>query len=53
MRSVDHQLLGLATFGRQRREDPVEHAQAAPANEAIVDRLVWTILFRRITPAQA
>jgi hypothetical protein len=52
MGRVDHQPLGLASLGRQLGEDPVEHAQSAPANKAIIDRLVRTIVLRRIPPAQ-
>jgi hypothetical protein len=50
---VYHQLIRLAAFGRQRGEDPVENAQPAPTDEAVVDRLVRPIRLRRITPAQA
>ena len=50
MGRVEHQPIGLAAPGYQRGEDPVEHAQAAPADEAVVDRLVRTILARRIAP---
>ena len=41
---IDHQPVGFAALGRQRGEDPVEDAKAAPADEAIIDRLVRTIL---------
>src|SRR6202034_3071824 len=37
MRGVDHDPLGLAAFARQGCENLVEHAQAAPTNEPIVD----------------
>ena len=37
---VDHQLIRLATLGCEFGEDTVEHAEAAPANEPVVDRLV-------------
>src|SRR5690606_26961829 len=50
---IDHQLVGLAALRREGREDPVENAEPAPADEAIVDRLRWTILGRRIAPSQA
>ena len=52
MRGVDHHSLWLAALVRQRYENIVEHAQAAPANEPIVDRLVRTILGRCVAPAQ-
>lgn len=41
MRGIDHQLIRL-----------VEHAQPAPADEPLVDRLVRTTLARCIPPAQ-
>lgn len=53
MGGVDHQLVGLTALGRQLGEDPVEHAQTAPADGPIVDRLVWAVTGRRITPAQS
>jgi hypothetical protein len=31
----------------------VEHAETAPADEAIVDRFVWAVVRRGMTPAQA
>ena len=52
VRGVDHELIGLAALGGELGKDPVEHAQAAPADEAVVDRLMRTIGGRRITPAQ-
>ena len=33
MGGVDHQALGLGPFARQLGEDPVEHAQTAPADD--------------------
>jgi len=45
---VDHQLLGSAALDRQRREDLVKHAEAASADEPVVDRLVRTVAGRRI-----
>ena len=50
---VDHQLVRLPTLGSELSKDPVEHAQAAPADEPVVDRLVRAIAKRRITPAQS
>jgi hypothetical protein len=52
MRSVDHDPLRLAPFASQFGEDLVEHAQAAPANEPIVDCLVRAIVARRVAPAK-
>jgi len=49
---VDHQLIWLAALRRQSREDLVEHAHAAPADEPVGDRLGRAILGRDITPAQ-
>lgn len=40
MRGIDHQLARLAALGRHRGKDLVEHAQPAPADELVVDRLV-------------
>ena len=53
MGGIDHQPVRLSALGREFSEDAVEHAQAAPADEAIIDRLVRTVGGRRITPAQA
>jgi len=50
---VDHQPRRLGAFARQFGEYPVEHAKPAPADEAVVDRLVRTVGLRRIAPAQA
>ncbi len=44
---------GFGPFAGQRGEDPVEHAQSAPAHEAVVERLVWTIPFWSVFPLQA
>jgi hypothetical protein len=53
MRGVDHDPLGLCALARQLSEDLVEHAQTAPADEAVVDRLMRAIPRRRIAPTQA
>lgn len=50
--SIDHQLIGLPALGGELSEDAVEHIQAAPADEAVVDCFVRTISGRRIAPAQ-
>src|SRR3984885_9940991 len=52
MRGVDHNPFRLAPLACQFCENLVEHAQAAPANEPIVDCLVRAILWRRVAPAQ-
>ncbi len=53
MGGINHQLIRLARLRRQACKDLVEHAHSAPAHEPVVDRLVWTVLGRRIAPAQA
>lgn len=52
MCGIDHQPIGLPALGGKRGEDAVEHAQAAPANEPVVDGLVRAVTGRRISPAQ-
>ena len=49
---IDHQLIRPPALGRQRRKNEVEHARPAPADEAIVDRLVRAIVLRCVAPAQ-
>ncbi|KQV33404.1 hypothetical protein ASE37_17660 [Rhizobium sp. Root268] len=44
MCGVDHDALGPGTFTGQCREDAVEHTKAAPANEAVVKRLVRPLI---------
>ena len=51
MRCVDHQLVGLAALGGKGCEDAVEHAHPAPADEAVVDRFVRTVIGWSIAPA--
>src|SRR3546814_8729654 len=53
MGRIDHQLIRLPTLGSQRSEYLVEHAEPAPSDEAVVDRLGWAVFGRRVTPAQA
>jgi len=53
MRGVDHDPLRLGAVARQRGENLVEHAQPAPADEAVVDCLVRAIVARRVPPAQS
>ena len=53
VRGVDHDALGLGTFTGQRRKDAVEDAKLAPANETVIERLVWPVIFWRILPLQA
>jgi hypothetical protein len=52
MCGVDHDPLSLAALARQFGEDLVEHAQPAPADEPVVDRLVRPVFPRRIAPAK-
>ena len=52
MRGVDHDPLRFAALARQFGEYLVEHAQAAPADEPIVDRLVRAIVARSVAPTQ-
>ena len=40
--AIDHQPLRDIRLGDQGHEDPVEHAEAAPAHEAVVERLWWS-----------
>ena len=52
VRTVDHQLLRDANFGSQGRGDALEDAHPAPANEAVVERLVRAVAAWRILPHQ-
>lgn len=52
MDRVDHQPVGITSVDRQLGEDSVEHAQAAPAENAVVDRPVRAIGGRPIAPAR-
>ena len=53
VRCVDHEALGLGPFTGECREDPVEDAEAAPTDEAVVERLVRSIILMRIFLLQA
>ncbi len=53
MCDIDHDALGPGTVTGQRREDAVEHAKAAPTNEAIIKRFVRPVIPWRILPLQA
>ena len=50
---VDHQLIPFAALCSKRREEPVEHAHAAPADEPVVDCLRLPVCRRCVPPAQA
>ena len=52
MGGVDHQPGRFAGLARQFGKNLVEHAEAAPAHEPIVDRLMRAVLTRRVAPAQ-
>jgi hypothetical protein len=49
---VDHDPLGLSGLASQFGEDAVEHAQAAPADKPVVDRLVRPVILGCIAPHQ-
>lgn len=49
---VDHQPLGWAVLGRQGREDARKHAEPAPADEPVVERLGRLVAARCILPLQ-
>src|SRR5665213_1696795 len=53
MRGIDHQTVRPGALRRQLGEDTIEHAKPAPADEAVVDRLVRAVILRRIAPAQS
>ena len=48
MRRVDHDALGLRPFARKPGEDTIENTEAAPGDEAVVERFVRTIVNRRV-----
>ena len=50
MCGVDHDALGLRPFASQPGEDAVEDPHPAPADEAVVERLVRAVAFRRVFP---
>ena len=50
---IDHKAVGLAYGPRQTGDDAVEHADAASAHEAIVERLVRVVVRWGIPPARA
>jgi hypothetical protein len=52
MRRIDHDLIGRPDHSCQFFKYPAEHAKPAPADETVVNGLVWTVVFRRIAPAQ-
>lgn len=51
--AVDHQPLGRPGPACEAGEDAVEDAHAAPADEAVVQGLVWPVAQRCVAPAQA
>ncbi len=53
MRRVEHDALGLWTFGGEADENPVEDAKPAPANETVVECLVRPVALGRILPLKA
>lgn len=53
MRRVDHDALRLGSLAGEPCEDAVEDAEPAPADEAVVERLVGTVALGRVLPLQA
>ena len=53
MRGVDHNPLRFGPVACKGCENTIKYAHAAPADEAIIEGLVRTILFRRVFPLQA
>jgi hypothetical protein len=49
---VDHDPVGLARLAGEFGEDAVEHPKPAPADEAVVDGLVRTVIPGRVAPHQ-
>lgn len=52
MRCADHDPFGVTGGTSEFGEDAIEHAQAAPGDEAVVDRLVRTISLGCVAPHQ-
>ena len=52
MRRINHQLIRRSGLGCKACKYLVEYAHTAPANEPVVDRLVWAILSRSVPPLQ-
>jgi len=52
MRRVDHDAFRPGALAREGGEDAIEDAQPAPADEAVVQRLVRPVGFGRILPLQ-
>src|SRR5690606_16749367 len=53
MGRIDHQPIRLASVACETCEDTVEDAHPAPADKAVVERLVRAVLDGRVAPAQA
>src|SRR6516164_6457850 len=53
MRCIDHQPIRRACLAGQGRENVLENAAPAPADKAIIQRLVWPVTRRCIFPLQA
>jgi hypothetical protein len=47
------QLIGLASPCGEFSEDLIEYAEPAPADEPVIDRLMWAKLFRCVAPSQS
>ncbi len=50
MRRIDHDALRFGSFPGKASEDAIEHAHQAPADEAIVERLVRAVAGWRVLP---
>lgn len=44
---------GLPLCAEYRRKEPIEHPEPAPTDEAVVDRIGWTIRGSRISSSQS
>jgi hypothetical protein len=53
MRGIDEEPIGLAGFPGKDGKDAIEDAHPAPADEAVIERLMRAVFARRIAPAQA
>lgn len=52
-RRIDHRTIRCVAVGRKFGENSVQHAEPAPADGAVLNRLVWSVSRRRVGPPQA
>jgi hypothetical protein len=52
MRGIDHHSLGRTCLACQGRKDAFEHTASAPADKAVIHRLVRAKATRRVLPLQ-